>query len=300
VKVDVVLLTKNSVKPCLKECLLSLKQIPINQFIVIDGGSTDGTLELCKLIYPDCKIIMDTNGNRATSRQIGIDAVETDWFIFIDSDVILREHWFKEISKYTSKPIIGAIQGSTLQRIEPVIADFDFAIRKVRGWFGGLTYKPFLEPEHRGFTGDILIRTNLVKDITIPKILHFYEDHYIKKWIENKGFVWYRAPDVWCDHHMERRKAKNAFYAFYVGYVIGYVNLKRSIMAVLMILPKVLIALCMKPNLKMAVWQLKFQFYSFLGVLKGKLTADVRRDIQRVLKFKFGTRKEIVKEHKVI
>ena len=45
-KIDVVLLTKNSIKPCLKECVESIfANLPVNRLIVVDGGSTDGTLE---------------------------------------------------------------------------------------------------------------------------------------------------------------------------------------------------------------------------------------------------------------
>jgi len=300
VKVDVVLLTKNSVNPCLKECLESIrKQLPINRLIIVDGGSTDGTIELCKAIFPAAQIIYDVKGNRATARQIGIDQVCTDWFVFMDSDVILKEGWFKNASKYMVNPDIGAVQGSTLQVVEPLIEDFSVAMKRIRKFLGGLTYKPFLEPVHRGFTGDILLKTHLVKDIKIPKILHVYEDHYIKKWIENKGFIWFRAPDATCAHYMENRDPKTALND-YIGYVIGSVSFKRSFVAVLMIIPKILFALCMKPNLKMAVWQLKFQLYSFIGVTKARLTAQVRRDIQQVLKFKYGTRKEQIKDYKTI
>ena len=45
VQVDVVLLTKNSFKPCLKECLESIgDNLPINRLIIVDGGSTDETI----------------------------------------------------------------------------------------------------------------------------------------------------------------------------------------------------------------------------------------------------------------
>lgn len=301
-QVDVVLLTKNSMKPCLNQCLLSVKrEVPVCRLILVDGGSTDGTIEVCKAAFPRCEVIYDVRGNRATARQIGIDAVETDWFVFMDSDVILRSGWFQNIWKHTNRAGVGAIQGATYQRRESKIQDFDYAMRKIRGFLGGITYKPFLEPEHRGFTGDILIKTELVRDIQIPKILHFWEDHYIKKWIENKGFLWLRAYDAMCDHMMINRSPKPAIHASYVGYTIGFVNVKRSILALCTIIPKILLALCIRPNLRMAVFQLRFQVYSVVGVLKAKLTVKHRQtDIQKVMQFKFGTRKEELKDYGVI
>jgi len=77
-KVDVVLLTKNSNKPVLRLILESLyKNVNVNRLIVVDGGSTDGTVELLSK-YPKIKIHYDANGSRATSREIGTKCVETE------------------------------------------------------------------------------------------------------------------------------------------------------------------------------------------------------------------------------
>jgi len=60
-EIDVVLLTKNSVYPCLRDCLLSVKkEVPLKRLIVVDGCSSDETVDLCKSIFPDCKIILDS------------------------------------------------------------------------------------------------------------------------------------------------------------------------------------------------------------------------------------------------
>lgn len=61
--------------------------------------------------------------------------------------------------------------------------------------------------EVRGGIHDTLIRTDLIKDIEIPKNLHVFEDAYIKDWITEKGYcvvacyspfcIHYRPPTVW-------------------------------------------------------------------------------------------------------
>jgi hypothetical protein len=53
----------------------------------------------------------------------------------------------------------------------------------------------------------MLIRTDLVKDIRIPRNLHVFEDSYIMDWISSKGYrvvacynpycIHYRPEDVW-------------------------------------------------------------------------------------------------------
>src|SRR5208283_1800307 len=96
VSVDVVLLTKNSDRR-LKDCINSVyRNIPVEKLIVVDGYSTDRTLEIMNEFnekYHNVTIIFD-KGNRATARQKGIAAVTTEWFFFVDSDVVLCDDWF--------------------------------------------------------------------------------------------------------------------------------------------------------------------------------------------------------------
>jgi len=291
-KIDTVLLTKNSVFPCLRECLVSVKQnVPVNRFIVVDGGSTDETLKVVEEIFPEAQIIYDLKGNRATARQIGIKNVETEWFFFIDSDVVLHSNWYGEAAKCVNAKV-GAVQGATVQRVQPIYEDFQYSMRRIRKMFGGLTYKPFLEPVHRGFTGDIILRTKLVKDIEIPKFLHIFEDHYLKRWIEDKGFEWLRSEKACCDHYYHPGKPKVSYEGGYIGWVIGYISLKRTMVACVTIFPKLLLALCFRPNIKMAWWELRFQFWKLVGLLRACLREKKRLDIKKKLDFTFGARKE--------
>ena len=98
-KVDVILLTYNCVshwpgRRVLELCLQSIvSNIPINKVIIVDGGSTDETLDVIRRYldskYIDYFIIEDKYGTRASSRMLGIEAVETNYFIFVDTDCIL-------------------------------------------------------------------------------------------------------------------------------------------------------------------------------------------------------------------
>jgi glycosyltransferase involved in cell wall biosynthesis len=195
--VDVVLLTKNSEKK-LNECLKSIyRNVPVNRLIVVDGYSTDKTLDIVKEFqekHGNVLVVQD-RGNRASARQMGLRQVSTEWFMFVDSDVILCKGWFQKAEKYV-KNEVGGIWGievwSTIQ--SP-------AMLKMFLW---VTRKIF---DLRGGTHDTLVRTSLVKDIEIPKGLHVFEDAYIKDWITEKGYkviacydpycIHYRSEDVW-------------------------------------------------------------------------------------------------------
>jgi Glycosyltransferases involved in cell wall biogenesis len=90
-KVDVIVLTKNSGKE-LESCLNSVyENIPVNRIIAVDGYSTDDTLEILHKFdekYHNIVLIQD-EGTRGRARQIGIEEAETEWLMFVDSDVIL-------------------------------------------------------------------------------------------------------------------------------------------------------------------------------------------------------------------
>ena len=195
--VDVVLLTKNSEK-VLEKCLTSVyENVPVNQLIVVDGYSTDSTLDIISRfnsLYHNVRVTYD-NGTRATAREKGIHQVKTDWFMFIDSDVVVCKNWYQKALKHLNKDA-GGVWGievwSTIQK-EAMLKMFLRVTRKIF--------------DLRGGTHDTLIRTDLVKDIVIPKNLHVFEDAYIKDWITKKGYkviacynpycIHYRPQDVW-------------------------------------------------------------------------------------------------------
>ena len=189
--VDVVIITKNS-ENILSECLKSVyKNVPVNRLIVVDGYSTDKTLAIVRKFqkkHGNILVIQD-KGNRATARQKGINQVKTEWFMFVDSDAVLCKGWFKKAEKYLGKNV-GAIWGievwSTIQNP---------AMLKIFLW---ITRKIF---DLRGGTHDTLIRTGLVKDIEIPKVLHVFEDTYIRDWIIQKGYKLIACYDPYCIHY---------------------------------------------------------------------------------------------------
>jgi glycosyltransferase involved in cell wall biosynthesis len=188
--VDVVLLTKNSEK-MLQRCLTSVYQnVPVGRLIVVDGGSTDGTLGILHGFgkkFHNIKVISD-HGTRATARQKGIESVETEWFMFVDSDVVLCRDWYKKALKYVDDDV-GLVWG-----IEVWSTIRSQATLKMFLW---ITRKIF---ELRGGTHDTLVRTELVKDIKIPADLHVFEDAYIKDWINSKGYQTVPCYDLYCIH----------------------------------------------------------------------------------------------------
>ncbi len=193
--VDVVLLTMNSERKLL-QCLDSVyKNVPVNQLIVVDGGSTDKTLQILNQFNAkngNVKILTDIGGTRATARQKGIENVDAEWFIFVDSDVVLCKGWYEKAIRHIKKDV-GAVWGIEVWS--------SIKSKKTLKMFLLVTRKIF---ELRGGTHDTLVRTEAVRDIKIPWGLHVFEDAYIKDWITKKNYQVIACYEPYCIHFRHR------------------------------------------------------------------------------------------------
>jgi len=190
--IDVVMLTKNS-DHILRECLASIyRSVPVKRLIVIDAASTDDTLRIMHGFngkYGNIEVVTE-NGSRAKAREVGIREVETEWFLFADSDVILSRDWLVKAERQINEGI-GAIWGLNIDVIPNVRSKL---FLKSLGFVARECFKL------RGGMHDTLIKTELVKDIEIPEQLHAYEDLFIVNWIKKKGYKVLIGDEVYCLH----------------------------------------------------------------------------------------------------
>lgn len=188
-EVDVVVLTLN-VQRILRLCLSSIRNsIPVKNIIIVDGGSTDGTLdELSKA--KDVILISDKNGTRATSRQLGIENVTTKWFAFVDSDAIIPKDWFTQIKSFI-EPNVGGICG-----VEEIPYVKNVYLKKLQQ----ICNMKYTFHKGSNITMAGLIRTEAVSGIRIPSQLHVFEDEYIQDYIRSRGYTVVITPRAKCYH----------------------------------------------------------------------------------------------------
>jgi glycosyltransferase involved in cell wall biosynthesis len=188
--VDVAILTMNSGR-MLRECINSVyENIPVKNLIIVDGYSTDTTAVIAKEFqekYGNVRFIQE-KGTRGSARQSAIQLVKSDWFVFVDSDVLLSKNWFAEAQKLI-KDDVGAVWGIEIWSV--------LRNSKLLRLFERVTIKIF---EKRGGTHDLLVRRKTVEDIKIPFQLHTYEDGFIKDWIEEKGYKVLGVYEPYCIH----------------------------------------------------------------------------------------------------
>jgi len=221
--VDVVILTKNSER-LLRECIDSVyRNVPVSRLIVVDGYSTDNTKNIVEEFQEKHGNVVfnQDEGTRSTARQKAMNEVKSDWFMFVDSDVILSENWFAKAEKLMNDDV-GAIWGieiwSVMRRM------------KILKFFERVTLKIF---EKRGGTHDLLVRRKAIEGIDMPRQLHTYEDAYIKSWICEKGYkvigvyephcLHFRSKAIWTVGHFKFMGDDLKFAARHPSLLLPYV-----------------------------------------------------------------------------
>lgn len=197
--VDVVMCTWNSNKPYFARCLESIKrEIPVHHFLVVDRYSHDGTIEAVREHFGPVAVAVKSQQNLAKARMIGIAHVDTEYFVFVDSDVELSRGWFRRIASYVDDEV-GACHDHGYVLHLPIMFMWT-------EWMG-LDKRPIIDvtldnmSRYRGCTHSTILKTSLVKDWKPSSSLSAYEDWMLLKHVVNKGYRWRIVNEYTVKHH---------------------------------------------------------------------------------------------------
>ncbi len=86
---------------------------PLDEIIVVDDASTDGTPEILKEFAGRITVVRAQKnlGNKSFAQEFGLQFVNGDIFIVTDADTILREDFVERIEKDFADPTIAAVGG---------------------------------------------------------------------------------------------------------------------------------------------------------------------------------------------
>jgi len=178
---DYVVVTYNDIDTIM-DTLHSIKKQPnVNRIVVVASERcTDGTLEKIKDLYMNGLLIdmlLTENIGLAYARQLAIQEVDTEWFVFVDADVVLSDTWMEEMYpklEYSIDLNASAIFGYLYRNKEQEIDLRDHSeTREITG---------------RMFTHNTIIRHDTVVDWVPDEGVNAYEDYLLTQDLIANGF----------------------------------------------------------------------------------------------------------------
>ena len=111
--ISVVINTYNRAKT-LDATLRSLRRLnyPHFEVIVVNGPSTDDTLEVLKVHSRYVRVGTCADRNLSVSRNVGIDMARGDLVAFVDDDALADENWLNDAAGAFDSDRVGAVGGS--------------------------------------------------------------------------------------------------------------------------------------------------------------------------------------------
>jgi len=175
--VDVVVLTKNSAIT-LDLVIRGIRHaVPVNKLVIVDGGSTDGTLEIAR--KHGARIILG-KGKIGQARLAGVREVETEWFCFIDSDILLYPFWYRRLIRWTREPNVVWVGGLPMEQSRILQS---YAYFKSHG----LNHPEFSKPVA---LSNSLLRRDIVLECKewLRDDIHGGEDSILYDFVDSKGY----------------------------------------------------------------------------------------------------------------
>src|SRR5205814_9568096 len=108
--VSVVVVTYNAL-PWLERCLDSVRG---HELIVVDHGSTDGTLELVRERFPDARLIQQENKGLGGGSNAGMRVAAGDWFLLLNSDAWATDGALERLVAFAEAHPEAAVVGPKL------------------------------------------------------------------------------------------------------------------------------------------------------------------------------------------
>jgi glycosyltransferase involved in cell wall biosynthesis len=226
-------------------------------------GVSDKYLENIRKVVPVNRILVERSRPVGVSRQRCIEWVETDFFVFLDDDCILKEGWFDEMFQKMDKLVglnvglIGTVgQFKGLGKVEKSINQFQGTQLRKLGDRGVELCASLCKNE--AFKGWIS-----------PLDLSAYEDFILTNYIISKGYAWVKVDSDKVDHNWSWDKVKSNglwagknSYRMYPSKIVRICLVLKCLYNLLIFYYRFLIG----HNVDITKYQAKQNFYFAIGV----------------------------------
>src|SRR5262245_1597171 len=110
-RLSIVIPTFNG-RPVLADCLASVRAYrPVDsEVIVVDDGSTDGTSEWLRAVYPEVRLVrQETNQGFCKAINAGIRAARAPVIETLNNDTVVMPHWAEYALELFDDPTVGSV-----------------------------------------------------------------------------------------------------------------------------------------------------------------------------------------------
>jgi len=194
-RVDVCVVERNSSRT-LGRCLSAIrKHLPYEHLIVLDGGSSDESVNIAKLYTS--KVFTD-RGLLGAVRYRAATLAANEWVVFVDSDVYLYPTWWETVRDLLKYEDVGWVTGLVDYPSQlPVLKEYyDFLFRT----YGATAFS------------NTAVRRKLILSCKELLTVHAGEDWVAKKHVMDLGFRALTVSKKLCYHDKEHFKGQFGAY----------------------------------------------------------------------------------------
>jgi glycosyltransferase involved in cell wall biosynthesis len=255
--VDVIVCTYNSERK-LADCLQSIMDnVPVRKLWVIDNYSEDKTVEIAKDFNAT---VVQSHCSLAEARKLGFNLVETEYFVNVDSDIVLCKDWYRRVMQFWDSDKVGCVWGTALHMLKDH-RDYQLGMYSFRR---AESYRiPHLP--------DMVSRKSILRDILFKQPLFLGsvagEDYEIMDWIVSKGFVC-KTASVYVDHYTYPPLMHNkTFWGGACTRLLRRKSLLHILKQVVLSIPQASFVALVKKNCMVIPYWIQFRFEELYGFL---------------------------------
>jgi glycosyltransferase involved in cell wall biosynthesis len=276
VKVSIIIPTKNNVN-MLEKCLKSIQclDFPKDEYevIIVDGYSTDGTVEIAKKY--GCKVIFEDKGTISYARDLGLKYSKGEFIAFTDADCIVDKNWLNELLKEFRDENVAAVGGPNITpeddtEFAKCVGDILSFLSKVGARYGveeGVVREIYHNP-----TCNVMYRKSIPEKVGgFNHSLITVDDEELDYRIRRKGYRILYTPHAIVYHY--RRRTWRSFAKMAYNYGLGRgqaIKLHRDLGKWFHFIPSITILLIIM-LLILSFLNNTFLFVTFLILLLGTL-----------------------------
>lgn len=251
-KYSIIVATYNRLEE-LKELFNSVEKLdfPSNkyEFVISDDGSTDGTKEyiseLQKNLSFSIQYLFQKNQGPGAARNAAMETAKGEYFIFIDSDVMLPPEWLKTIDQFLEEHKLDAFGGPDTchDSFSPLLKAINYSMTSFIGTGGTRGNKKSVQKKFYPRSFNMGISRAVWEKIGGMGQLRHGQDMEYSARIYRNGFSVGLIPDSFVYH--KRRTSLKRFYKQIFNWGVARINLGRmdkNMLKPIHLIPAVIIA----------------------------------------------------------